>query len=437
MKAIVCEMCNSRDLIKQDGLYVCQSCGTKYTVEEAKKLFVNVENLGSAQNYEVLAKSAYDSGNYQESESYATKIIEIDPSNAIAWLIKGASAAWQSSVANMRMEEFLSSVEQACNASNTIEELEENAKWAYTTCYSLCLALNKLVVDYVKEYPDQALIHINKKMQIISWGTIGVQPYYGKRFTELESEKPEEARKKPKDLSIETGYTDLILKCDKQLLEGASSAFDSFFTIFKMSNNGRPIWDSLVEFAKKTIILSVWIGGLIPKEPKEESKEKVEVIIRACKKKIDMLETLIKARYYTFSAYYNNWIVAGSFTNEKIKEWESEIRETVRILSYYDPAYQNAKYKYISKEKQLELNRFSPLISKAMTRMILGGVFLNIGLISAFLYFFSNDFFVIFGISFLPLIFAIAFFGVGIPFFITGLVRLNNLIKERRKVLNK
>ncbi|WP_405381537.1 TFIIB-type zinc finger domain-containing protein [Phascolarctobacterium sp.] len=38
MKAIVCELCGSNDIIKQDGLFVCQHCGTKYTTEEAKKL---------------------------------------------------------------------------------------------------------------------------------------------------------------------------------------------------------------------------------------------------------------------------------------------------------------------------------------------------------------------------------------------------------------
>ena len=42
MKAIVCELCGSNDLVKTDGLYVCQHCGTKYTPEEAKKLMVDV-----------------------------------------------------------------------------------------------------------------------------------------------------------------------------------------------------------------------------------------------------------------------------------------------------------------------------------------------------------------------------------------------------------
>lgn len=40
MKQIVCEMCGNNDLIKQDGVYVCQYCGTKYTVEEARKMMV-------------------------------------------------------------------------------------------------------------------------------------------------------------------------------------------------------------------------------------------------------------------------------------------------------------------------------------------------------------------------------------------------------------
>ena len=42
MKAIRCEMCESQDLVKKDGYYVCQNCGTKYDPEEAKKLLVEV-----------------------------------------------------------------------------------------------------------------------------------------------------------------------------------------------------------------------------------------------------------------------------------------------------------------------------------------------------------------------------------------------------------
>ena len=61
MKALTCEMCGSTNLIKEDGVFVCQSCGTKYSVEEAKKMMiegtvsitgtVTVANTGSVENY--------------------------------------------------------------------------------------------------------------------------------------------------------------------------------------------------------------------------------------------------------------------------------------------------------------------------------------------------------------------------------------------------
>lgn len=40
MKQLTCELCGGTDLVKQDGVFVCQNCGTKYTVEEAKKMMI-------------------------------------------------------------------------------------------------------------------------------------------------------------------------------------------------------------------------------------------------------------------------------------------------------------------------------------------------------------------------------------------------------------
>ena len=40
MKQLTCEMCGSTDLLKQEGVFVCQTCGTKYSVEEAKKMMI-------------------------------------------------------------------------------------------------------------------------------------------------------------------------------------------------------------------------------------------------------------------------------------------------------------------------------------------------------------------------------------------------------------
>ena len=34
----VCELCKSTNFVKEEGMFVCQGCGTKYTLEEAQKL---------------------------------------------------------------------------------------------------------------------------------------------------------------------------------------------------------------------------------------------------------------------------------------------------------------------------------------------------------------------------------------------------------------
>lgn len=49
MKRLTCEMCGSTDLLKQNGVFVCQSCGCQYSIEEAKKLLVEVEGTVSVQ----------------------------------------------------------------------------------------------------------------------------------------------------------------------------------------------------------------------------------------------------------------------------------------------------------------------------------------------------------------------------------------------------
>lgn len=87
MKKLTCEMCGSHDIVKQEGMYVCQHCGIKYDVEEAKKLFVEVagavkvDNSEKLQNYYALARRAKDSGNNEDGAKYYDLIRQEDPDN--------------------------------------------------------------------------------------------------------------------------------------------------------------------------------------------------------------------------------------------------------------------------------------------------------------------------------------------------------------------
>jgi len=81
MNAIVCEMCGSRDLVKQDGLYVCQHCNAKYTVEEAKKLMVTIDNSSKVNNLLKIAKQAQFEKNYEKAGKYYDLVLQEDAEN--------------------------------------------------------------------------------------------------------------------------------------------------------------------------------------------------------------------------------------------------------------------------------------------------------------------------------------------------------------------
>lgn len=43
MKQLICELCRSTNFSKEDNLYVCRDCGSKYSLEEARRLLVDVQ----------------------------------------------------------------------------------------------------------------------------------------------------------------------------------------------------------------------------------------------------------------------------------------------------------------------------------------------------------------------------------------------------------
>ena len=91
MKALQCEMCGSQDLVKDGGVFVCQSCGTKYTVEEAKKMMVEgtvdvkgtvkVDTSDELKNLYEIARRAKDSNNSANAAKYYDMILVKDPNS--------------------------------------------------------------------------------------------------------------------------------------------------------------------------------------------------------------------------------------------------------------------------------------------------------------------------------------------------------------------
>ncbi|WP_289706005.1 MULTISPECIES: CFI-box-CTERM domain-containing protein [Muribaculaceae] len=147
MKPLTCEMCGSTNILKQDGVFVCQSCGTKYSVEEAKKMMVEgvvniegkvkIDQSDKIPNLLSLAQNAIDSLNVDEAESYVNRILEIDCDNAQAWFIKMKAIGLSSSIDNLRVTEIISAGKKAIEKSNG--ELEIDVYGFYITVLNVNL----------------------------------------------------------------------------------------------------------------------------------------------------------------------------------------------------------------------------------------------------------------------------------------------------------
>lgn len=91
MKQLTCEMCGGTDLIKEEGIFVCQTCGCKYSVEEAKRMMVEgtvdvqgtvkVDNTAFVEKYLANARRAKQKEDWEETEKYYNMVEQNDPTN--------------------------------------------------------------------------------------------------------------------------------------------------------------------------------------------------------------------------------------------------------------------------------------------------------------------------------------------------------------------
>lgn len=91
MKQLVCEMCGSTDLIKQDGVFVCQNCGTKYSAVEAEEIMeedtAEVKSTAKSkysdyvENLYEMARSAKDEDNPEMAVEFYRRLTIEDPYN--------------------------------------------------------------------------------------------------------------------------------------------------------------------------------------------------------------------------------------------------------------------------------------------------------------------------------------------------------------------
>ena len=160
MAALVCDLCGGKLVMGTGGIAVCDNCGMEYSADRIKEKIqemkgaVPVDNSHMIENYLEMAQIAKDADNNAEAESYCNKILEIDPTNYRAWMLKGEAAAWQSTLKNSRVDEGVAAFIKAINNApdDVKDELVEKAKGQIE---KLTVAMISLRADRFAKWPDE------------------------------------------------------------------------------------------------------------------------------------------------------------------------------------------------------------------------------------------------------------------------------------------
>lgn len=160
MAALVCDLCGGKLIMGTGGIATCESCGMEHSADRMKekvqeiKGTVRVDNSHMISNYLEMAQNAKDAGNNSEAESYCNKIIEIEPTNYKAWMLKGEAAAWQSTLQNSRVDEGVAAFIKGINNAPE-KEKDEQVELAKEQIKNLSIAMISLRADRFAKWPDK------------------------------------------------------------------------------------------------------------------------------------------------------------------------------------------------------------------------------------------------------------------------------------------
>lgn len=270
MKAIKCEMCGSSEIIKQDGVYVCQYCGTKYSPEEAKKLLiqgtVKIDQTETVKNYLSLAENAIKSKNYTDAEIFSNKAIEAKADEPKAWILKGKATAHLSTPENLRFEEAANCFERAImfnNEPNYLVEVHDDLKG------DLLTTVNSVMDAYMKEPSlnnSNEVVHVAKMVVSFYSEFCNKCSLDKKEFSEILAAQLIQNTIKIYETHIFKEYTKDRHPTDSQFYafldgaEGASNILEYATTIEEKADINKSAYDTLIKLWRKVITAESYIG---------------------------------------------------------------------------------------------------------------------------------------------------------------------------------
>ena len=94
MTALVCDICGGKLSMGSGGIAICESCGMEHTKDRMQEKIqeikgtVRIDNSHMVENYRSLLKTSLLADDWEKSDSYCDKILEVEPSDYRIWLEK-------------------------------------------------------------------------------------------------------------------------------------------------------------------------------------------------------------------------------------------------------------------------------------------------------------------------------------------------------------
>lgn len=145
-------MCGSTELVKQDGFFVCQTCGTKYSVEEAKKMMiegtVDVQGTVRVDNSDFVTKSlrnarrAKSKEDWEEAEKYYNLVEQNDPDSVEAIFYSAYAKAMISLIdANIYKREAAFKV-----LTNSVSVIDDHYDFQSDECFKIVMQISDDII---------------------------------------------------------------------------------------------------------------------------------------------------------------------------------------------------------------------------------------------------------------------------------------------------
>lgn len=316
-----------------------QPAPKKAPVKPTAKPGFGVETGQMIQNFFILAQTAYDSQNFIDAESYANRIIEVDPTNCDAWLLKGNCAGWQQNTPTFRLLESINCW-NTCLINSRDDEKEDYLFTVRTNCIEVAIAyVMRNIQDFKKDPCDETFAKIKETIDFVDPMMRKANQTFGVDIVVYEDK-------------LSSNISALVTEVSKQATnkfgkKKETQTDDAFKAFIATQDACINVWDYLLDLAKKHGTVSAILTSIVKMH---------EFIIRSCGYK--QSGSKFKESYKVSLAEKNQRLEKIQAAKKKRDDKFVDIRKRDRV----DQKIKNAKYwEEHEEEKQQLLDERSKL----------------------------------------------------------------------------